>query len=165
MRHFNITWFQWDTSFVLDECLNCLSWFFTMMTSSDKNIFRVTGHLCGEFVGHRWIPTQRPVRRSFDVFFDLRLNERLSKQWWGWWFETPSRPLWLHWNDAPLCSPRPHTQEYWYVLHTDHYLYFGYICTLRLWIVPCLKMKQIIQHIKQISSTNLNFACSRCGGG
>ena len=33
-------------------------------------------------------PTQRPVRRSFDVFFDPHLNKRLSKQWWGWWFET-----------------------------------------------------------------------------
>ena len=41
-------------------------------------------------------PTQRPVTRSFDVFFDLRLNKRLSKQWWGWWFETPSHPLWRH---------------------------------------------------------------------
>ena len=29
-------------------------------------------------------PTQRPVTRSFDVFFDLRLNKRLSKQSWGW---------------------------------------------------------------------------------
>ena len=27
-----------------------------MMTSSDGNIFRVTGHLCGEFTGPRWIP-------------------------------------------------------------------------------------------------------------
>ena len=35
-------------------------------------------------------PTQRPVTRSFDVFFDLRLNKRLSKQSWGWWFETLS---------------------------------------------------------------------------
>ena len=43
-------------------------------------------------------PTQRPVTRSFDVFFDLRLNKRLSKQWWGWWFETLSRPLWYHRN-------------------------------------------------------------------
>ena len=34
--------------------------------------------------------TQRPVTRSFDIFFDLRLNERLSKQWWDWWFETLS---------------------------------------------------------------------------
>ena len=25
-------------------------------------------------------PTQRPVMRSFDVFFDLRLNKRFSKQ-------------------------------------------------------------------------------------
>ena len=35
--------------------------------------------------------SQRPLTRSFDVFFDLRLNKRLSKQSWGWWFETPSR--------------------------------------------------------------------------
>ena len=36
-------------------------------------------------------PTQRPVTRSFDVYFDLRPNKRLSKQSWGWWFETLSR--------------------------------------------------------------------------
>ena len=35
-------------------------------------------------------PAQRPVTRHFDVFFDLRLNERLSKQSRDWWFETPS---------------------------------------------------------------------------
>ena len=64
------------------------------MTSSNGNLFRVTGHLCGEFTG----PGQRPVTRSFDVFFDLRLNKRLSKQSWGWWFDTPSRPLWRHCN-------------------------------------------------------------------
>ena len=39
-------------------------------------------------------PAQRPVTRSFDVFFDLHP----SKQWWGWWFETPSCPLWRHGN-------------------------------------------------------------------
>ena len=43
-------------------------------------------------------PAQRPVTRSFDVFLDLRLNKPLSKQWWGWWFETLSRPLWRHGN-------------------------------------------------------------------
>ena len=43
-------------------------------------------------------PTQRPVTRSFDVFFVLRLNKRLSKQSWGWWLETLSRPLWRHCN-------------------------------------------------------------------
>ena len=43
-------------------------------------------------------PSQRPVARSFDVFFDLRLNKRLSKQSWGWWYETPSCSLWRHCN-------------------------------------------------------------------
>ena len=47
----------------------------------------------GEFL------SQRPVMRSFDGSFDLHLNKRLSKQWWGWWFETPSRPLWRHDNE------------------------------------------------------------------
>ena len=37
--------------------------------------------------------TQRPVTRSFDAFFDLHPNKRLSKHWWGWWFETPPCPL------------------------------------------------------------------------
>ena len=37
-------------------------------------------------------PAQRPVTRSFDVFFDVRMNKRLSKQSQGWWFETPLHP-------------------------------------------------------------------------
>ena len=48
------------------------------MTSSNGNIFRVTGPLCGEFTGPGEFPAQRPVTRSFDVFFDLRPNKRLS---------------------------------------------------------------------------------------
>ena len=70
----------------------------SMMTSWNGNTFRVTGHLCGKLTGHRWIPEQRPVTRSFDVLFDQRLNKRLSKQWRGWWFETPSGSLWRHCN-------------------------------------------------------------------
>ena len=41
-------------------------------------------------------PSQRPVTRSFDVFFNLRPNRRLSKQHWGWWFEMQSLSLWRH---------------------------------------------------------------------
>ena len=63
-----------------------------LMTSSNGNIFRVTGLLCAEFTG----PHTKPVTRSFDVFFDLRIIKRISKQWWGWWFETQSCPLWRH---------------------------------------------------------------------
>ena len=43
-------------------------------------------------------PTQRPVTRSFNVFFDLHLNKRLSKQSCAWWFEMLSHPLWRHRN-------------------------------------------------------------------
>ena len=49
--------------------------------------------------------TNSPVTGEFPAqmasnffFFDLRLNKQLSKQSWGWWFETPSRPLWRHCN-------------------------------------------------------------------
>ena len=35
-------------------------------------------------------PTQRPVTRSFDVYFDLRPSKRFSKQSWGWCFMTSS---------------------------------------------------------------------------
>ena len=73
------------------------------MTSSNGNIFRVTGPLCGEFTGE--FPTQRPVTRSFDVFFDLHLNKRLSKQPWGWWFEMASWSLWRQCNEIVDFSP------------------------------------------------------------
>ena len=68
-----------------------------MMTSSNGKSFRVTGHWCGEFTGPRWIPcTKASDAELCFFFFDLRPNKRLSKQSWGWWFETPSRPLWRH---------------------------------------------------------------------
>ena len=45
-------------------------------------------------------PSQRPATRSFDVFFDLGLNKRLSKQSSRWSFETPSCSLWRHYNGS-----------------------------------------------------------------
>ena len=83
------------------------------MTSSNGNIFRVTGPLCGEFTGPGEFPTQKPVTRSFDVFFDVRLNKRLSKQPWGWWFEAISWSLWRHCNGL--------------VSNTGHWMLSGYV--------------------------------------
>ena len=83
---------------------------FYMMTSSNGNIFRVTGPLCGEFTGPGEFPTQRSVTRSFDVFFYLRLNKQLSKQPWGWWFETPSWPLWRQCN--VICNQAASLKEF-----------------------------------------------------
>ena len=47
---------------------------------------------------HRWIPHTKASDTELWCFFDLRLNKRLSKQAWGWWFETLSRPLCRHCN-------------------------------------------------------------------
>ena len=55
--------------------------------------------IAGNSPGTGDFPAQRPVTRSFDVLFYLRLNKWLSKQSWGWWFETLSRPLWRYRND------------------------------------------------------------------
>ena len=60
-------------------------------------------------------PTQRPVTRSFDVFFDLCLNKRLSKQSWGWWFETLSCSLWRH------CNGRHVMTRFWAQLALTHW--------------------------------------------
>ena len=71
------------------------------MTSSNGNIFHVTGHLCGECTGPRWIPHTKASDAELWCFlwFYLHPNIRLSKQSRGWCFKTPSRPLWRHRND------------------------------------------------------------------
>ena len=91
-----------------------------MMTSSNGNIFRVTGPLCGEFTGPGEFPTQRPVTRNFDVFFDLRPNKQLSKQPWGWWFETPSWSLCRQCNEMSQVRRRIYIYIYIYI-----YIAFG----------------------------------------
>ena len=63
-----------------------------IMTSSNGNIFRVTGHLYGEFTGRWWIPHTKASDAKLWCFLWSVLNKRLSEQWQGWWFETPSCP-------------------------------------------------------------------------
>ena len=67
-----------------------------MMTSSNGTFSALLALCAGNSQVTSEFPPQRPVTRNFDAFFDLRLNKRLSKQSWGWWFETPWRSLWCH---------------------------------------------------------------------
>ena len=67
-----------------------------MITSSNGNISALLAICAGNSPGTDEFPAYRPVTRSFDVFFDLRLNKRLSKHSWGWLFETLPCPLWRH---------------------------------------------------------------------
>ena len=83
---------SWSNHFSALCC--CASWWRHQMETFSAKLAICAGNspVPGEFTA------QRPVTRSFDVFFDLRLNKRLSKQSWGWWFETLSRPLLRHCN-------------------------------------------------------------------
>ena len=79
---------------VTDAIVAELSWWRHQMETCSALLAFCAGNspVTGEF------PTQRPVSRSFDVFFDLYLNKRFSKQSWCWLFETPSWSLWRHCN-------------------------------------------------------------------
>ena len=79
---------------VIKSCLTKLiAWWRHQMETFSALLALCAGNspVPGEF------PSQRPVTRSFDIFFDLRPNKRLSKQC-GWWFETPSWSLWRQCN-------------------------------------------------------------------
>ena len=68
---------------VLAQSVECPTWWRHQMEtiSALLALCEVNSPVIGEF------PSQRQVTRSFGVFFDLRLNKRLSKQSWGWWLD------------------------------------------------------------------------------
>ena len=116
-------------------------------------------------------PTQRPVTRSFDVFFDLRLNKRLSTQSWGWWLETLSCSLWRQSNglrrhgagcrsDVMIVLSRLHLQP----LHHTYVLLLAICC--RDWEVfhyTWELLKWVSWHlIFTNSSYILQLQCSLC---
>ena len=108
------------------------------MTSSTGNIFALLALCAGNSPVTGEFSSQRPAMQSFDVFFDLRLNKRLSKQSRRWWFETPSCSLWCHCNghSVPVilfsnglkmsyhfqtnqCPYMPLTHKYFKAIHTS----------------------------------------------
>ena len=105
-------------------------YFMFMMTSSNRNILRVTGHLCGEFTGHRWIPRTKASDAELWCLFDLRLNEWLSKQSWSWWFEMPSHTLWRQSNVLPS-SPSCKGLINWTTRFVNH--------DARFWRIPVFR--------------------------
>ena len=56
------------------------------------------------------ISSQKPVTRNIDVFFDVCLNKRLSKQSRCRLFETPYCSLWRHCNDNSIRSSTRYTE-------------------------------------------------------
>ena len=95
-------------------------------------------------------PVQKPVMRSFDVFFDLRLNKRLSKQSWGWWFETLPRPLWRQSNGLEGCVYRKQ------ILHHGTKLCILSIAILQ-WVIFCAHHQYSSHSSQQHSSRKKTF--------
>ena len=105
-------------------------------------------------LGHRWfrydilkwpvtgeLPSQKPVTWSVDVFFDLGLNKRLSKQSRHWWLKTWPRSLWRHSNAiiqsdffiiyAEICmswlQQGVHIRKWWLMRWNEVYIECDYI--------------------------------------
>ena len=73
-----------------------------IMTSSNGNTSASRALCEGNPSVTDGFPSQRPVVRSFDVFFDLRLNKRLGKQSRRRWVETTLSSLWRHCNGMEM---------------------------------------------------------------
>ena len=58
----------------------------------NRNIFCVNGLCEGKPPVTGIFPSQRPVTRRFDVFFEVHLNKPMNKQWSCRWYETPLCP-------------------------------------------------------------------------
>ena len=99
--------FNWTQYYQYAVKYNHQSWWRHQMETFSALLAICAGNspVSGEF------PAQRPVTRSFDVFFDVRLIKRLSKHSRGWWFETLSHPLWRHRNEQSTLQSRKSTLE------------------------------------------------------
>ena len=74
----------YSTTMVAEGLVECCISFHIMMTPWNGNIFCVTGLYAGNLPVTGEFPSLKPLMRSFDVFFDLHLNKRLSKQSIRW---------------------------------------------------------------------------------
>ena len=124
----------------IDTGKNVFSWWRHQIETSSALLAFCAGNSLVKF------PSKRLVTRS-DVFVHLCLNRRLSKQWWGWWFETQSRPLWRHCCVFPLllcstwCGHLMFWKSFWvFVLHIaiSHFRHYT-------------DLSESIEHIKCLS--------------
>ena len=93
-------------------------------------------------------PAQRPMTRSFDVFFELRLNKRLCKQSWGWWFEMPLRPLWCH--------------IMLFLAFEDGFKVLFYPCSILLYMFSLFLSVAVVESRYHVSLSRHYLCCFRC---
>ena len=75
-----------------------------------------------ESTGHRCIPLKKASDPKLEVFFDLCLNKRLSKQSIRRWYETPPGSLWRHCNMQQNLNVYINVSEYTLSIQNGSYL-------------------------------------------
>ena len=113
-----------------------------MMMSSNGNISPLLAFYEGNSPVNGEFPSRKPVTRSFDVFFDLRLNKRLSKQPRRRWLGTPSRSLWCHCNLYEIARHVLNKVR----LGTTLSLQF-FFKIVHIWLKVCRKMHKAVKQI------------------
>ena len=136
-----------------------------MTTSSNGNISALLAHCAGNSPVTAEFRSQRPVTRSFDIFFDLDRTKRLNIESKRWWFETPSRPFGRHRYDN---YSRFHSWKgKWWMETRFHYVKrFNRRKMLisqlhRFWYTVILSFMLIMLHVTMINSSMwcLNTSC------
>ena len=119
-----------------------------MKTSSNGNIFALLALCAGNLPVTGELPLQRPVTRSFNVFFDLCLNKLLSKPSRRRWFEKQFCSLWRHCNAVPIGKTlgvkRCNISEYLPVPSSTYHGspgYYIYTC------IKCTPLRTVAHHV------------------
>ena len=102
-------------------------------------------------------PSQRPMTRGFDVFFDLCLNKRLSKESRRWRYKTPSSSLWRHYILYELYS-KP-------VVHQSRALSMGMYIGRRSWYLILSENRCVQTDLSQQCPPPQHPLCHLLGNG
>ena len=111
----------------------------SMMTSSNENVFRVTGHLCGEFTGHRNNREAGDLRR-YHAHYDVIVLHMICRDF-------------IIWQSARIVTSAVANQEiYWLQQHcnwfSDWMLLFG---TVRFYLHPSVLLQWASHQISNIA--------------
>ena len=130
----DLTWSSQNRPHISPPWVNYPWWCHQMETFSTLLAFCAgNSPVTGEF------PTQRPATWSFDVFFDLLLNQQLSKQWRRWSFEMLLFPLWCHCNAVSVVKT---LQEIHHVIMEPTFICNTY-GVVKLWLAWWLLERQM----------------------
>ena len=118
-----------------------------MMTSSMETVSVLLAICVGNSPVPGEFPAQRPVTRSFDVFFDLRPN----KQSRGWWFQMPSHSSWRHCTE--LCATENLLSKLDIFIKQYHLNVIVYLIPREQWVKPLVTqfMEPYMHHQAQQS--------------